>query len=279
MSIDEHPTDLSLLVDRQGAEEDYQRLETHIAECAQCRQALAQQREMSERTMRSATRHSAPAHLKARLRMIPSIEQAGRVEAPRPELVKSDSNIVSLAEARERTAPQPVGRPRWVAMAASVALVALVSAGGMRAFDEHSVATNSLETEIVASHIRSLAAAHLFDVASTDQHTVKPWFDGKLDFSPPVVDPQAEGFPLIGGRLDYFDRQQVAALVYKRKQHVINVFVWPAEGSEKGLITMPTQQGYNVVCWHRDGMNFWAVSDVAETDLKSFAGLLQKHDA
>jgi anti-sigma factor RsiW len=126
-----------------------------------------------------------------------------------------------------------------------------------------------LTDQIVAGHVRALQPGHLQDVASEDRHTVKPWFDGRLDFAPPVKDLAAARFPLTGGRLDYLDGRPVAALVYQRDKHVINLFVWPAAGD-----TPPEtaeRQGYNIVHWSQSGMNFWAVSDVELSQLKEFA--------
>jgi anti-sigma factor RsiW len=129
--------------------------------------------------------------------------------------------------------------------------------------------------QVVSSHIRSLQANHLSDIVSTDQHTVKPWFSGKLDFAPVVKDLAAQGFPLEGGRLDYLDNRPVAALVYKRRQHTINLFLWPTPGSDSGARTFSIR-GYNLAHWTRSHMAYWAVSDVNAGDLAEFVRDLDK---
>ena len=135
---------------------------------------------------------------------------------------------------------------------------------------------NDLIDQAVADHIRALQPGHLEDVVSTDQHTVKPWFDGRIDFAPPVRDFAAEGFPLRGGRLDYLGGRPVAALVYQRDKHIIDLYVWPASGAGPHLAGDTTIQGYNVVHWAAGGMNFWAVSDVERGQLDDFAALWKK---
>jgi anti-sigma factor RsiW len=122
---------------------------------------------------------------------------------------------------------------------------------------------------VISSHVRSLLATHL---PSTDQHTVKPWFDGKLKFSPPVHDFAERGFRLIGGRLDYLNGREVTALVYQRRLYVINLFIWPSASGRNTAAESFSKDGYNVSHWVRDGFEFWAVSDVNAEDLRAFAG-------
>ncbi len=158
--------------------------------------------------------------------------------------------------------------PVW-AIAAGTVLVLLFTALLLQLIRRPS-SSDILADQVVSSHIRSLLANHLSDVVSTDQHTVKPWFSGRLDFAPVVKDLSAEGFPLQGGRLDYLDDRTVAALVYKRRQHSINLFLWPSTASDSAFQTS-TIKGYNLVHWRRSHMEFWAVSDVNAADLNQFA--------
>ena len=137
-------------------------------------------------------------------------------------------------------------------------------------------ATDLTMREVVDDHIRSLMANHLTDVASSNQHTVKPWFDGKVDFAPQVADFGAEGFVLIGGRLDYLDSHPAAAIVYRRRLHIINLFVWPAAHRANSASAAGTRQGYNVVHWTKDGTAYWAVSDLELAQLEDFARMARE---
>jgi anti-sigma factor RsiW len=179
---------------------------------------------------------------------------------------------VALRSTRRRPALE------WLAVAASIAVVIFV---GLRLVPglRNGRHTDLITQEIIASHIRSLQPGHLYDVESTDQHTVKPWFDGKLDFSPPVRDMANQGFPLVGGRLDYIGGRAVAALVYQRRKHIINVFVWPESSGDfadtPGFERQEIRDGYNLIEWRTGEMHFAAVSDVNADDLKQFIQLLE----
>jgi anti-sigma factor RsiW len=133
--------------------------------------------------------------------------------------------------------------------------------------------TDTMAGEIIDSHLRSLLGSHLTDVASSDQHTVKPWFAGRTDLSPPTVELRSEGFPLVGGRLDLIAGKPVPALVYKRREHVINVFVLPAAPADHGETL--TRRGYNLRHWDEGDLGFWAVTDAAPSELAEFERLFR----
>lgn len=136
-----------------------------------------------------------------------------------------------------------------------------------------------LTHELVDDHIRSLQFNHLSDVISTDRHTVKPWFDGKLDFAPPVVDLAQQGYPLVGGRLDYVNGRTVAVMVYRYKLHPINLYVWPGNDAGAPPPGIYEQQGYHLAHWSTAGMNYWAITDAGETELNGFITNLLAHPA
>jgi anti-sigma factor RsiW len=133
-----------------------------------------------------------------------------------------------------------------------------------------------LAQALVASHVRAqMLASHQFDVASSDSHTVKPWFEGKLDFSPPVKDLAGQGFPLVGARLDYLHDRAVATLVYRRRKHSIDLFIWPSPSGDVSAPKRATSRGFHMIQWSRSGMTFWAVSDLNEVELQEFVRLVQ----
>lgn len=169
-------------------------------------------------------------------------------------------------------APQSRRIYSWAAIAASF-LLAGVLAGFWAGRWQPGGST--AENSVLDSHLRSLIPGHLADVESTDQHTVKPWFAGKLDFSPPVADFAQQGFPLTGGRVDSIEGRQVAALIYKRNRHVVNVYVWPASQGRRSRIAKATDRGYNIVHWTGSGFEWWAISDLNQSELEQFAELLR----
>jgi anti-sigma factor RsiW len=160
---------------------------------------------------------------------------------------------------------------RWMAPLALAAALALMLAGTWAVLRARS-GNELIAQDIVSGHVRSLMANHLTDVPSSDRHTVKPWFLGKIDFSPDVKDLAAQGFPLIGGRLDYVAQKPVAALVYQRGKHTINVFVWKSDSRPEGH---ESRQGYNITHWNNAGLSYWAVSDVNSADLEQFSKLMR----
>jgi anti-sigma factor RsiW len=206
--------------------------------------------------------------------------QAAQAELLRARaLLRGEPYVTTPDDVRARVMARPRSRWTWLrgpglgfglgaACAAAISVLVLLPQ------------RSDLVEEVVADHIRALQPGHLEDVVSTDQHTVKPWFDGRIDFAPPVRDFAAEGFPLKGGRLDYLDNRPVAALVYQRDKHIIDLYVWPESGVGPRLVGEASShgalQGYNVVHWSQDGMNFWAVSDVERGQLDDFASLWKK---
>ena len=241
--------------------------EEHLKTCPGCAQELGSLQALRKEIGSQPLYHRAPSGFEARLR-------AG---------ISADAAAAQVAEGKPIASRVPHVRPQpprrrvfeWLAVAAAVLIVVGVSLRTIPSLIGPSQ-SEVIAQEIVASHIRSLQPGHLFDVESTDQHTVKPWFNGKLDFSPPVRDTADQGFPLVGGRLDYIGRRDVAVLVYQRHKHVINVFTWPDDSPAGKLPGTGSQQGYNIVSWRKAGMDFCAVSDVNTSELQQFVQLLQQ---
>jgi anti-sigma factor RsiW len=226
--------------------------EDHLAACPDCTHELAALRDLRDALQDESFRHRPPADLAGRVHEM--LGQAG--EAP------------GLAPSRSSS--------RWTTrLAAAAALAAAVLFGASLTLAWRTPSSDDrLAAEVTAGHARSLLADHLFDVASTDRHTVKPWFQGRADFSPPVLDLKEQGFPLAGGRLDFLDGRTAAALVYHRRQHVINLFIWPSDRGESGPKTL-SRRGYNLAHWTAAGLNFWAVSDLNADELRDFARLVR----
>ena len=223
-------------------------IESHLRDCQSCAPAQQEIR---------------------RLRM--SMKDPSLRFAPSPSFERRLRSAVRR-EAKEK--PLSGSWWRW-SLAASVVAVIVLVAWSMFVIFNRPGRDALVAQEVVSSHVRSLMGQHLMDVASSDQHTVKPWFDGKLDFSPPVKDLKQDGFDLKGGRLDYIDNRPVAALIYQRRQHLINVFVWPAKSDSKSTTQASVSQGYNLIRWTNAGMECWAVSDLNLAELQQLVQLLQ----
>ncbi|HKD62605.1 MAG TPA: anti-sigma factor [Candidatus Acidoferrales bacterium] len=255
-------------------------IEEHLKTCPDCAQELWNQQTLRKAFRSSSLYERAPARLADRIRASVAREAtAGASTNAAANAAPTAENAPAKKAMIVSMTPAPISSKRaawnWLAVAAAVLLMLTVT---WRIVPGLSWRGNSdlLTEEIVSSHIRSLQPDHLFDVKSTDQHTVKPWFNGKLDFSPPVRDLAEDGYPLVGGRLDYVDHRAVAALVYQRRQHLINVFIWP-EGKESGQpARMKSVHGYNMVAWEANGMYHCAVSDLNRGELEQFAELLRK---
>jgi anti-sigma factor (TIGR02949 family) len=187
-----------------------------------------------------------------------------------PETLRSQIRFAVRREAAASVPSTSLRAPGWLAYAASILLAVGVGSGGTFVLLGERQ-TDTIETEIIDSHLRSLLGSHLTDVASSDQHTVKPWFAGRTDLSPPAVDLRTEGFALVGGRLDLIAGKPVPALVYKRREHVINLFVLPASPADHGETL--TRRGYNLRHWDEGDLGFWAVTDAAPTELAEFERL------
>jgi anti-sigma factor (TIGR02949 family) len=234
-------------------------METHLQTCGDCARELERQRALRAALQRGSLAYAAPEGLRER------IQSSLRSSAP--------------AEAPERPSDwRPFAFLRWAGSFAVLALCA-ITAWQLLPSLRGPASDQRIAAEVFANHVRSLEANHLEDVVSTDQHTVKPWFDGKLDFSPPVEDLAGDGFPLVGGRLDYLEGREVAALVYQRRKHFINVFVWPDAVGSHSTQSIEPRQGYNLMRWSRGGFQFWAVSDVSAPDLAEFVHLLETRTA
>jgi anti-sigma factor RsiW len=215
----------------------------HLSECADCSRAYAELEAASTVLQRDLVNYAAPDVLKARIRS-------------------------ALVESNARATPRVTTSPQWLRFAAAGLMIAVISsAATYGAVRDRS--SRAMQDDLLSSHVRSLMPGHLTDVASNDTHNVKPWFNGRVNLSPPVPRLDSAGFKLDGGRLDYVNGRPVAALVYSRRQHVINVFSWPEAGDDKDHSPV-TSQGYHVVGWRSGNLAFWAVSDLNSAELADF---------
>jgi anti-sigma factor RsiW len=239
MTCEETEILLHALIDGELDAGHAREVENHIAGCPRCVAQLRAYREMSKAVAGADLRYAAPPELRR------------RIEASLPKTQAPNRRAVLRGFAMGSA----------VSAIAATGLVAIV----LRSDDEQRIMS-----EVVSAHLRSLQPGHLTDVLSTDQHTVKPWFNGKLDVAPPVVDLTAQGFTLIGGRLDYVDTRPIGAIVYRRRSHVINLFVAQTASAERRPAKTETIQGFNIRRWSEHGLNYWAVSDLAADELADF---------
>jgi anti-sigma factor RsiW len=239
-------------LDGELAGDDARELEAHLRSCQDCAQFQEARLSLGAAIRGEFPGYQAPDQLRSRVRE--SLRAAGNAR-------------------RESRFRRVAWRP--LALAASLVLVAL---GGWQ-LGLQRAADASITDQLFASHIRSLMPGHLTDVVSSDQHTVKPWFNGKLDFSPSVPDFATQGYPLIGGRLDYVNGRPVAALVYQRRRHFINVFLWPGTHRLTGDRSVITRQGYHLLSWTTPDYSYGVVSDLGVAELSQFAGLLRQSEA
>jgi mycothiol system anti-sigma-R factor len=241
-----------------------QKIEQHLRECYKCEQAYEGHTALTHVISRGAPYYKAPTDLRQRIQS--SLRDAVGLEGS-PSGTRENRALLTSPRVERRLLPEIPWN--WLALAAAVLLAAIIASSFLPRL-RPPTSDQFLATQLIASHVRSLMADHLTDVASSDQHTVKPWLDTKLDFAPPVVDLSSEGFPLTGGRLDYLDNRPVAALVYGRRKHFINLFVWPAASDEAKAPKTITREGYQLLHWADSDFNYWAVSDISDGELQTF---------
>jgi anti-sigma factor RsiW len=240
MTCDEAEILLQALIDGELDASHARDVENHVEGCPRCAAMLRDYREMSKAMADSGMHYTAPPALRA------------RIEAALPQPRQHQSRRAVL---------------RGFAMGSAVSALA---ATGLVAIVLRHDDMERIQSEVVSAQLRSLQAGHLTDVISTDQHTVKPWFNGRLDVSPPVVDLTTQGFTLVGGRLDYVDARALGAVVYRRRQHIINLFISQTANTEHLPAKIETIQGFNIRHWSDRGLNYWAVSDIAKDELADF---------
>ena len=235
------------------------RVQKHLAECQDCSQAQSEQLLLS-----SALR--AP-----EMRAHPSVDLSKRIDAALRQAAKQE------ARPRRSSWFDLLRLESFRSLAVAAALLVLTTSAFFIANNLRLSHQQLIASAVLAGHIRSLQPNHLIDVPSSDRHTVKPWFQGRLDFSPPVPDLSELGWNLIGGRLDYVDERPVAVIVYQRRMHNINVFLWPNHGSADDAIRQEEEQGYQILHWNGAEMTYWVVSDLNRPELLELARALRGH--
>ncbi len=228
------------------------RVEEHLAGCPACQEKLESRQVLTALVTEEAPRFTASPFLATRIRA--ALREESGASEPAPEKT-SWWNFLSL---------------RWIysGVGGAVAVVALTL------FFSAQSGFSELAQEGISDHVRSLQVNHLMDVVSTDNHTVKPWFNGKLNFSPQVIDLKSQDYPLIGGRLDVLGGRNVAAIIYQRRKHYINLFVWPSDASTLGDHSYE-KDGYHVISWTQNGMNYLAISELGVKELKDFTSMIR----
>src|SRR5437899_7174434 len=242
MRCDEVRPRLDAYIDGELAEDERAPLLAHLADCPECGPEAEALARLGDGIRRSAPTYHAPEALRSHIRAALRAEAAASARAAR-------------------------AAPGWLAYAASILVAVAVGSGGTLLVTGERQ-EDAVAGELIDNHLRSLLASRLTDVASSDQHTVKPWFAGKSDLAPPAVDLAGEGFPLVGGRLDVVAGKPVPALVYRRREHVINVFVLPA--SRGDLTSTLSRHGYSLRHWNEGDLGFWVASDAAPSELVEF---------
>lgn len=259
MNCEESQAYLSAYLDDELDIASILRMQQHLENCSDCQ--LAQEQQVALRS---------------------TLRDPGLYAQTAPDFAERIQTLVRRAAQEEAGSRRPAWLPfrfeslRWLPAAALVVMVATI--GGLLTINSLRSSHHQLIADaVITGHIRSLQAGHLVDVPSSDRHTVKPWFQGKLDFSPPVPDLSELGWSLIGGRLDYIDRRPTAALVYQRRLHKINVFMWPNQDAADDSIQQQDAQGYQVLHWNGAKMTYWVVSDLNKNELAQFARALRGH--
>ena len=253
MTCDETEILLHALIDGELDAGHARDVETHVAACPACAEKLRAFRAMREAFTQAPLKETAPTHLRNRIEAALAVPAAA-ISAPRQSWLAS-----ARASWKNFFGGFAVGTALSAAVAASLVIAVVRN-------DQN----QQIASDVVSAHLRSLQAGHLTDVETSDQHTVKPWFNGKLDVAPPVIDLTAQGFTLIGGRLDYINGQPVASIVYRRRKHVINLFVSQQLGAAVHGVKDEIVQGFNIRHWSESGLDLWAVSDIDAGELDEF---------